>query len=201
MELTKENPPGSAHELPLRWGWLLALGVMMLVLGTFGFYLSTFVTLTTVLAFGAFYLVAGILQLFQGIKARENRWSGRLLHFSVAVIYILVGILIFVDPVAASLGITLALAVLFMFIGGLRISHALTSRKKQWKWVLPITVGIIDLLLGVVIIANWPASGLWVIGLLISIELIMNGWYLVVTALAVRQRNGESLDKTAEENK
>ncbi len=188
------------QELPLKWGWLLALGVTMLVLGTIGFFLSTLVTLTTVLVFGAFYLVAGILQIAQGIQAKESRWSGRALHFAVAVIYVLVGILIFIDPIAASLGITLALAALFMFIGGMRIAHALTSKKKQWKWLMPITAGIIDLLLGVIIIANWPASGLWVIGLLVSVELIMNGWYLVITALAVRKRNDRPLDEAAGEN-
>jgi len=59
-----------------------------------------------------------------------------------------------------------------MFMGGMRISHALSSRKKQHKWILSLFAGIIDLLLGVVIFANWPASGLWVIGLLVSIELI-----------------------------
>ena len=201
METTKGNPQDFSQELPVKWGWLLALGALMLLLGTVGFYLSTFVTLTTVLIFGAFYLVAGVLQLIQGIKSRENHWSGRLLHFAVAIVYILVGVLIFVDPVAASLGITLALAALFLFIGGMRIAHALTSKKKERKWVLPITVGIVDLLLGIVIIANWPASGLWVIGLLVSLEMIMNGWYLVVTALAVRQANGESPDETAKEEK
>ena len=201
MESTKQHSLNSSQELPLKWGWLLALGVLMLVLGTFGFYLSTFVTLSTVLVFGAFYLAAGVLQMVQGVKARESRWSGRLLHFSVAIVYMLVGVLIFVDPIAASLGITLALAALFIFIGGMRVFHALSSRKKQRKWVLPVTVGIIDLLLGIVIIASWPASGLWVIGLLVSLELIMNGWYLVVTALAVKQKGGESLNKTVEEKK
>ncbi len=197
---TKHPEDAAPQEYPVQWGWLLALGLLMLVLGTFGFYLSTFVTLTTVLVFGAFYLTAGILQIVQGIKAKETRWSGRMLHFAVAIVYILVGVLIFVDPIAASLGITLALAALFMFIGGMRIAHALQSRKKQWKWVLPITAGIIDLLLGAIIIANWPASGLWVIGLLVSIELIMNGWYLVVVALGVRANNGKSLKKSSEEN-
>ncbi len=189
--------PHLPQEYPLRWGWLMALGLLMLVLGTFGFYLATFVTLTTVLVFGAFYLTAGVLQFLQGIKAKERRWSGRLLHFAVALVYILVGILIFVDPIAASLGITLALAALFMFMGGMRIAHALQSRKKQWGWILPITVGIIDLLLGVIIVANWPASGLWVIGLLVSIELIMNGWYLVAVALGVRENNRRSLEEQA----
>ncbi len=201
MESTNETTENSTREeLPLQWGWLLALGLLMLVLGTIGFYLSTFITLTTVLIFGAFYLAAGVLQFIQGIKADETRWSGRLLHFSVAIIYIMVGVLIFVDPIAASLGITLAVAALFVFMGAMRISHALTARKKQWKWVVPFTAGVIDLLLGIIIFANWPASGLWVLGLLVSIEMIMNGWYLVVVALGSKQNNGKSVKQNFKEN-
>jgi hypothetical protein len=34
---------------------------------------------------------------------------------------------------------------------------------------------------------EWAASGVWVIGLLVAIELIMHGWSYVVIALAARR--------------
>ena len=37
------------------------------------------------------------------------------------------------------------------------------------------------------IFAQWPQSGQWVIGLFLAIELIMNGWMLVMVALSARQ--------------
>jgi uncharacterized membrane protein HdeD (DUF308 family) len=53
--------------------------------------------------------------------------------------------------------------------------------------VVPLLSGLISILLGGMIIAKWPASGLWVIGLFVAIELIVNGWSYVFIALAARK--------------
>jgi uncharacterized membrane protein HdeD (DUF308 family) len=39
---------------------------------------------------------------------------------------------------------------------------------------------------GLMILMEWPQSGLWIIGLFIAIELIFNGWSYVFVALAAR---------------
>ena len=56
----------------------------------------------------------------------------------------------------------------------------------SWGWLL--ASGILSVLLGVLIWAQWPASGLWVIGLLVGIQLLFTGWSLVMLALAARRR-------------
>jgi uncharacterized membrane protein HdeD (DUF308 family) len=45
---------------------------------------------------------------------------------------------------------------------------------------------IITLLLGVLILLEWPASGLFIIGLFIGIDLIFTGWVYIVSALSAR---------------
>ncbi len=47
--------------------------------------------------------------------------------------------------------------------------------------------GVVTLVLGLMIWARWPVSGLWVIGLFIGIDLIIAGWPQVMTAMAVRR--------------
>jgi uncharacterized membrane protein HdeD (DUF308 family) len=47
--------------------------------------------------------------------------------------------------------------------------------------------GIITLLLGLMILARWPSSALWVIGLFLAIELIVNGWTQILVAVAARR--------------
>lgn len=42
------------------------------------------------------------------------------------------------------------------------------------------------MLLGILIYAHWPGSGLWVIGVFVSIELIMQVFFTITAALAVR---------------
>ncbi len=174
------------EELPKKWGWLLALGILMIILGTIGMFMSVWVTLATVLVFGGFALAGGIFQIIQAFKAKEEKWAGRLPHLLIAIIYILMGIIIVVDPVAAGLGITLAIAALLIAIGITRIVYAFKCRKQKWRWILPLVFGIIDLILGIIIIINWPISGLWVIGLSVSIEMIMNGWFMTFLAFVVK---------------
>jgi uncharacterized membrane protein HdeD (DUF308 family) len=66
-----------------------------------------------------------------------------------------------------------------------RIIVALLERFPSWGWVL--ANGVITALLGVAIWQQWPASGLWVLGTLVGIDLIVNG--VTWSALAAGVRN------------
>jgi uncharacterized membrane protein HdeD (DUF308 family) len=46
--------------------------------------------------------------------------------------------------------------------------------------------GLITFVLGVLVLAQWPASGLWVIGLFIGIDLIFYGAAWIALALGLR---------------
>lgn len=175
------------NELPVNWKWLLALGIFMLIAGTLGIVMSVVLTLASVLFFGILVGTAGVLQLIQGVQSKEKKWIGKAQHFLIALLYIVTAGLIFWDPVAASQGMTLVLAALFTAIGITRIYHAIRCQRQQWKWVLPVLLGLVDLVLAAIIILGWPATGLWIIGLFIAIELIMNGWFITLLALRVKK--------------
>lgn len=46
--------------------------------------------------------------------------------------------------------------------------------------------GVITLLCGVVVYRQWPEDALWVVGLLIGMEMLFNGWRWVMLSLAIR---------------
>ncbi len=175
------------QELPVNWKMMLGIGIFMILAGTLGFFLSVYLTLGSILIFGVLLATGGIMQLVQGIKAREKRWLGKTQHFAIAILYLLAGGLIVWDPLAASAGMTLVLAAFFAALGVTRIWYALRCRRRQWRWVLPVLSGLINLALAAVIMLTWPESSLWVLGLLIAIELLANGWLLTFIALRVKQ--------------
>ncbi len=181
-------------ELPKKWGWLLALGILNLILGGIGFGAVTAFTLASVIMFAGFLMATGVLQIVQGIRAKEHDWAGRGLHFLVGILYIGVALLAAYDPYAASAGLTIFIAAMFVVIGVSRIVYAVRARRQNWKWLWPVLAGIVDLAAGGIIMFTWPASSLWVLGLLLSVELIMNGWLLTATALAARalERTGKN---------
>jgi uncharacterized membrane protein HdeD (DUF308 family) len=177
----------SLRELPLNWKWMIGVGVFMLIFGTLGLLASSILTLTSVLMFGGFIFAGGIIQLIHGFAAKEKEWSGKLQHFFIALLYIIAGLIIFWDPLATSLLLTILLASLFGTIGIIRIWYATRCKKQDWKWLLPAFTGLMDLVLAAIVIATLPESAVWLIGLLIAIEMLFNGWLLLLLGLRVRK--------------
>jgi uncharacterized membrane protein HdeD (DUF308 family) len=100
------------------------------------------------------------------------------------VLYLVVGFMFIRNPVEAAATLTLMLALALMFVGIMRIIVAVSSGSQHWVWLL--LNGIITLVLGILILNQWPESGLWVIGLFIGIDMIFYGWALVMLAIGVR---------------
>lgn len=171
--------------LKKNWGWLLALGVVSIVLGTIGLYMTFALTLATVLLFGALMLVGGLLQLIQAFSC--TGWKSVVGHVLIALLYCVAGILIIVDPVLASGVLTLVLAGILIAVGVIRFMMGIQQRKAVAGWYWSVMSGLVSILLGAMIVLQWPVSGLWVIGLFVAIELILNGWSYVFVALAARK--------------
>lgn len=171
-------------DLQKNWGWLLALGVLSTVLGTIGLGASFGLTLATVLFFGWLLLVGGAFQLVDAFSCKG--WRCVLEHVLTAVLYILAGYLIIQDPLLASGTFTLIIAGVLVAVGVLRIVMAIQHRGSP-GWVWAVLGGLISMLLGGVIVAHWPVSGTWVIGLFVAVELLLNGWASIFVALAARR--------------
>lgn len=176
------------RELPVNWKWMLALGILMIILGTLGLVASSVLTLTSIFIFGGLIFAGGIMQVIHGIQSKEKDWGGKLQHFAIALIYIIAGIIIFLDPFSTSFVLTVFLASLFAVIGVARIWYAFYCKRLDWRWLLPAFSGVLDLVLAGIIIVTLPESALWIIGLLIAIEILLNGWLILMLALRVRKK-------------
>jgi len=186
MSVTGEaNVAAAFGALKKNWGWLLALGIVSVVLGTIGLYMTFAMTLATVLLFGALILAGGLLQLIQAFSCKG--WKGVIGHVLIALLYIAAGILIIKDPALASGVLTLVLAGILIAVGVIRIMIGIQHRQAATGWYWSVLSGIASILLGGIIVLQWPVSGLWVIGLFVAIELILNGWSYVFVALAARK--------------
>ncbi len=175
------------QELPINWKWMLTLGIAMLLFGTIGLVVSNLLTLVSIYFFGGLVLAGGLIQVIHAFRAQEKEWGGKLQHWLIALLYLSMGILIIWDPFATSIALTIFMAVIFAMIGIIRLNLAFYYKNLGWKWLLPTFVGLIDLVLAGLIITTLPESALWLIGLFIAIEMIMNGWFLVLIALRVKQ--------------
>jgi uncharacterized membrane protein HdeD (DUF308 family) len=110
-----------------------------------------------------------------------------------AVLAILIGAFLVWRPLAGLVTLTIALAIFFAVHGVVQILTSLAHRRlfaRSWPWMA--ISGVADLLLAGIIIAGWPGSVAWALGLLIGISLFMSGLALAMTATACRTVNDVS---------
>lgn len=164
------------------WGWLLAAGIALIVVGFLAIGSSLITTLATVVVFGILLLVGSGVQVASAIWAR--RWGGFFLHLLAGILYFVAGALIIDFPLEMAVALTFLIAIMLLVGGLARIIMALVDRFPGWGWVL--LNGVISFLLGIMIERRLPWSGLWVIGLFVGIEMLFSGWSWVMLALAAR---------------
>ncbi len=173
------------HELEAirgHWGWILALGIILIVIGTIAIAMPLVASLASAVAFGALFLMGGVAQLVGAFWTRD--WSGFFLNLLAGVLYLVVGVIFLRHPGEAMVAVTLVLACGFMISGLFRIFGSLMYQFPQWGWTL--LGGVINLLLGLYIYSMWPFDSFIIPGLFVGIDMIFNGWMWVALALAVK---------------
>jgi uncharacterized membrane protein HdeD (DUF308 family) len=165
-----------------KWGWFLALGILLVLLGTIALVIMPAATIATVLVLGWLMVFSGVFEAIHAFQVRG--WRGVLLHLVGGLLGVVVGLLIVTHPVAGALAWTMLFASFFLVVGIFRMVAAIRMKFPNWGWAA--FDGAVTLLLGVLLWADWPWSGLWFLGLSIGISLILRGWSYAMLAFALR---------------
>ncbi|MBI5447274.1 MAG: HdeD family acid-resistance protein [Gammaproteobacteria bacterium] len=169
------------------WGAFLGFGIILFLIGLVAIGASAQTTLITVVVLGVFLLSAGLLMMVDAFTFWWRKWQGFFLHLIMGLLYFAVGLSLITNPVLSSISITLLLGIFYLIIGLFRGIYALSIRTPRWGW--NFLNGLISLLLGVLILAAWPASSLFIIGLFVGIDLIFSGLTYIMAALGARSLN------------
>ena len=101
------------------------------------------------------------------------------------VLSVIVGVLLIRHRGAGLLALTLLLLVYFMVEGISKVIFSLTIRPfPNWGWVL--VSGIVGILLSLYLLASFPVTAIWLLGVLLGIQLICEGAALGYLAWQVR---------------
>lgn len=170
-------------ELKRNWGWILAMGIVLVLLGAGALLDAIGVSVVSMVFFGWILLFAGVIEAVQTFRHRTG--GHFFLHLLNALFSIVLGVMLLRNPLAGLLVVTLLLASYFVVGGIFRIIAAFTVQIPGSRWAL--LDGVITVILGILVWSQWPASGLWVIGLFIGINLITNGWAETMLAFSLRR--------------
>jgi uncharacterized membrane protein HdeD (DUF308 family) len=171
------------------WKLFLVQGVIMMSLGLFAVALPHISTLAIEIFVGWLFLVGGISRVLAVLRSRTAPgfwWS-----LLTAVLAILLGLVLVLQPLQGVLTLTIMLVVIFAAegIGAILISLDFRRHLQNWGWTL--FSGIVDLVLAYLIWQGWPDTAAWAIGLLVGINMFFFGLALTMTAIAARAMKGD----------
>ena len=180
MKEIRTSVLGAAAKVP---GALIGMGILFIALGVIGIAGQTWFSFVTINLLGAFLIFAGAVQFAHALKSTGWRSVG--IQMVLAILYIAAGIYTWAFPIPALEVITLWLAAIFFVTGFLRLISAFQHRHfREWFWL--VLSSAISILMGALIMNGYPESSLWLPGLLIAIELLLQGSSLLFLGLAAR---------------
>ncbi len=180
-ELTHNPLIAGIEEIRRSWGWFLALGVLLTILGIACVTFDVTATFATILVFGWLLFIGGIFALVQALFA--GTWSGFFLYLLSALFRGVTGYLLIRYPLIGAESLTLVLAS-FLIVGGLfRAIGFAIAKFPRWGWA--VFSGVVSVALGVMLLAQIPISGIWFIGFAIGVDLIFDGLAVIGFATAI----------------
>ena len=169
-------------EIVHNWGWFLAFGIALVLIGVLAIARAVAATVVSMLFFGWLLVIAAGIEIVQAIMV--GKWAGLYHHWLGAILFGVLGALIVWRPLVSAEILTLLMGAFFLVAGLFQVITPFVVSLPEWGW--HVLNGIITLVLGILILAQWPVSGLWVIGLFVGIELIFYGGAWIALALKLR---------------
>jgi uncharacterized membrane protein HdeD (DUF308 family) len=181
---------GGLKEFADSWNWFLALGILIIILGSLAGGSSLMSSSFSLVLLGWLLICAAILVGLLYVRVGFKVQMGRAFPASSLV----VGLMLVAAPGARDLTKIILITIFFLSTGIFRLIASLAMRFPQWGWVL--FNGVVTVVLGIMIWRQGPASGFRHIGFFIGIDFILSGWAWVMLSVAARRLLGTvSLDE------
>jgi uncharacterized membrane protein HdeD (DUF308 family) len=157
------------------------IGVTQIALGIGAILIAGFATELTVLMVGVVLVARGGLDLLGALREKGTKPPGRI---TVAVLSLALGVVVLVWPRLGASLLGFALAGLFIVGGGEKLLEPLMDKHTTPQSQL--VIGAISLLLGILILVAGPVTSFAVLGILVGVEILLNGMTAVIVGNAVR---------------
>ena len=183
MAIVREAVSDWAHEAKKNAGWLVVLGVVTVAAGVLavGSPLATGLAVTVIV--GIAMIIGGIARTI-GVFSAGSFGQGAL-AFIGGILTLAAGVILAARPGMGLASLTLILGACLIVDGLSGVVLAVQVRPQQgWGWMcFSAAMGV---LLGFVLLAEWPLSGVWAIGTLVGINLIFAGFSLISVGSTAR---------------
>jgi uncharacterized membrane protein HdeD (DUF308 family) len=180
-------PVGRKPAPPINPIWLLAFGTLLLGLGPFSFFSIVTATIVSVYVVAISMVMAGAVEIGLGFQSSSTR--RQLTWVLLGVLYMCAGLFAFFNPLLAAGVLTLLLGASLVAAGVVRLFIVFQMRSNRQWWWMALSAAVTTLL-GLMVLSQWPASSLYILGIFLSVDLLMAGigWVMIGTAALASHR-------------
>lgn len=165
------------------WGWLLAAGVIIAILGLIAIFAPFVTGISLTLLVGVLLIVGGIFNFIGAF--RSQGWGGFVWQIVLGAIGVIAGVALFFDPVLGLVTLTL-LVIAYLFVSGIvEIVMGIRLRGER-NWAVSIVSGAIGILLAALLWIGFPSTAAWAVGVLFGVNLLVSGISMAILALGAR---------------
>lgn len=176
-------PPELREALSKNWKVLLIGGIVSVVLGLIAIIVPPLASVGITILVGIILLVGAVGMVAEAISRGST--GHRIWSAILAVLYVIAGVWLLINPVEGTITLTVVLIVFFLVIGLFRLIAGIQGRSggvPNAGWM--IVNGILSIAIAVLVLLDLPSSAAWAIGLLVGIQLLFDGMMLITTAMA-----------------
>jgi len=172
--------------------WLMALAIVLILTGAVAIAVPGISSVAFTLILGWLLLFNGIVRLIKSFQSRPIR--GFWLNLIIGVLYVIAGLYVVFNPVDATVTLTWLFGFLLIVEGVITLAATFVNQYgSNLSWLVALD-GIITLILGILLLNQWPFSAVWLLGLYIGISILMSGVAVLAIALSTRRAISQAED-------
>ena len=173
----------SLAPLHAKWGWIVALGIVYLIAGVIALGSVFAATVASVFVVGIMMMIAGVAEVINAFQIKT--WGRFFFWLILGILYIVAGFVAWDNPLLTAVWLTLFLGAALVASGIVRIFLGFNMQHgSPWIWV--VVSGLITLVLGLIILAHWPVSAVYTLGIFLGVDLVFAGASWISLGLALR---------------
>lgn len=166
------------------WYWYVLAGLVLLVGGLLTSFKPMVASLAVETITAIAFILGGLLQAIQLFRSSSTGafiWS-----LLLGILFIALGVVLLRNPIAGLFSLTLIAASLISALGLVKLIYAFKLRPLNgWAWML--ISGLISLILAFVIFSNMQISAAITLGVLLAVELISSGIWMLLIGVSFRK--------------
>ena len=168
----------------MNWIIMMIAGVLSVIAGFVALANPFGASLVATTIAGWSFVFLGFLQVFAAFRAEG--WGGKIWGLLLGLVAVVLGVNILGEPLSSMITLTFVVGIMFVMSGVFKVIFGFNIEDNNTKWAVVLS-GAISLLLGAMVLSNFPASAASILGILLAVELLSNGASMIAMSIVVKR--------------